>query len=250
MSCLGGLVMGAIRLVFAVASYLLFFATFLYLAAFVGNLFVPKTIDAGGVLDPIPAAVVDVFLISLFGLQHSVMARSGFKRKLTQFVHPSIERSVYVLATVGVLWIMFALWQPIPAVVWAAEGTAAVVLWALFAIGWTIVFLSTWMLDHFELFGLRQAWFGFTGKNDHAPKFREPMFYRYVRHPLYFGMLMAFWAIPVMTVGHLLFASVMSVYVLMAIRWEERDLTHALGEAYTDYRKRVGMIVPGIGKAR
>lgn len=250
MSCLGGLVMRAIRLVFAVASYLLFFATFLYLAAFVGNLFVPKTIDAGGVLDPVPAAVVDVFLISLFGLQHSVMARSGFKRKLTQFVHPSIERSVYVLATVGVLWIMFALWQPIPAVVWAAEGTAAVVLWALFAIGWTIVFLSTWMLDHFELFGLRQAWLGFTGKNDHAPKFREPMFYRYVRHPLYFGMLMAFWAIPVMTVGHLLFAGVMSVYVLMAIRWEERDLTHALGEAYTDYRKRVGMIVPGIGKAR
>lgn len=242
--------MPAIRMLFAVISYLLFFLTFLYLVGFVSGLVVPRTIDGAVTSAPLVAAFVDIVLIAMFGVQHSVMARPAFKAQFTRMVHPSIERSFYVLATVAVLWVIFAFWQPIPAVIWATTGGVAMALWIGFAIGWAIVFASTWMLDHFELFGLRQAWFGFRGVEDTMPRFRQPLLYRAVRHPIYLGFLLAFWAIPVMTVGHLIFAGGMTVYILIAIRYEERDLIDALGVAYVEYRKRVGMIVPGIGKAR
>ncbi|AKM09574.1 methanethiol S-methyltransferase [Croceicoccus naphthovorans] len=242
--------MPAVRLAFAGLCYLLFFATFLWLVGFVGNLVIPRSIDFGPSVGMAGAAVIDIALIALFGVQHSVMARPGFKARITKVVHPSLERSFYVLSTVAVLWVLFTLWQPIPWVVWSVSGTGAAVLWALFALGWAVVFLSTWMLDHFELFGLRQAWFGYRGTEDGPPRFREPMFYRVVRHPLYVGFLFAFWAIPVMTFGHLLFAAGMTAYILIAIRYEERDLINALGDAYRDYQRRVGKIVPGIGKIR
>jgi len=238
------------RLAYAVLSYLLFFATFLYLALFVTGLYLPHTVDSGPTGSTPVAVIVNLALIALFGVQHSLMARPAFKQALTRYIHPSVERSTYVLATVVALWILFALWQPIPGVVWATSGTLAIVLWALCALGWTVVFLATWMLDHFHLFGLRQAWEGFSGKPPSASRFREPLFYRFVRHPLYFGFLFAFWSIPTMTYGHLLFAGGMTVYILIAVRYEEKDLLHELGDRYADYRRRVGMLLPGIGKAR
>ncbi|WP_284124881.1 methanethiol S-methyltransferase [Parerythrobacter aestuarii] len=243
--------MRLVRALYAVATYFLFFATFVYLIAFVGGVFVPKTVDSG-VAGPMGVAVaVDLVLIALFGVQHSVMARPGFKRWLTGFLHPAIERSTYVLMTLVVLWIMFAFWQPIPNVIWAVDTeTATLALWALFLVGWTIAFISTWLLNHFELFGLQQVWLDFTGKEPVEQKFRQPLFYKVSRHPLYLGMLIGIWAIPVMTAGHLLFAAGMTIYVLIAIRYEERDLVAFLGEQYAEYRTKVGMLLPGIGKAK
>ncbi len=247
--------MRVLRFTYAIAAYLLFFATFCYLVGFVGNLLVPKGIDTvpatGAALSTGMAVVVDLLLIALFGVQHSVMARRGFKSWLTRALHPAIERSTYVLATVIVLWVLMVFWQPIPAVVWQAEaGWLVALLWALFGIGWAVVFISTWLLNHFELFGLHQAWLDLTGREAPPPRFREPAFYRLVRHPLYLGLVLAFWAIPTMTFGHLVFAGGMTVYILVGIRYEERDLLAALGAQYAEYRTRVGMIVPGLGKAK
>jgi len=243
--------MRAIRVVYAIAAYLLFFAVFLYLVGFVGNLVVPKSIDSGVGAGTGLAIIANLLLIALFGVQHSVMARGGFKAWLTKTVHPAIERSTYVLATVIVLVVLMAFWQPLPALVWQAQVPWLVaLLWALFALGWGVVFISTWLLNHFELFGLQQVWLDCTGKEAAAPQFRQPLLYKMVRHPLYLGILLAFWAIPTMSVGHLLFAVGMTAYILIGIRYEERDLLAALGEQYADYRKRVGMIVPGLGKAK
>lgn len=241
-----------VRFIAAIAAYLLFFATFLYLVGWVGNLFVPKTVDAGGPEGALGTAIfTNIGLIALFGIQHSVMARRGFKDAMTRTVPAPFERTVYVLASVAVLWIMFAFWMPMPQVVWSVgEGPAAMVLWALFALGWAVVFVSTWLLNHFELFGLQQTWYDMRQMPVPAPRFREPLLYKACRHPLYLGFLIAFWSIPTMTQGHLLFAGGMTVYVLIAIRYEEKDLATALGEAYTEYRTRVGMLVPGLGKAR
>ena len=243
--------MRLLRAVYAVAVYLLFFATFLYLIAFVGGVFVPKTVDSGTPAPMAVALVVNLVLIALFGIQHSVMARPGFKAWVTRFIHPAIERSTYVLMTLVVLWVMFAFWQPMGEIVWQAEAQwAVIVLWALFLVGWTIAFISTWLLNHFELFGLQQVWLDVTGKDPVDQKFRQPLFYKMSRHPLYLGMLIGIWAIPTMTMGHLVFALGMSAYVLIAIRYEERDLTDFLGAEYAEYRKRVGMLVPGVGKAK
>lgn len=246
-----GATLSVLRFSFAVAVYLLFFATFLYLIAFVGGVFVPKTVDSGTAGDLSLSVIVNLALIALFGVQHSVMARQGFKAWITAIIHPAIERTVYVLMTLLVLWAMFSLWQPIPTVVWSVEADWAVyTLWGLFLIGWTIAFISTWLLNHFELFGLQQVWLDLTGRALAAQQFRDPLFYKVSRHPLYLGMLIGIWAIPTMTMGHLLFAAGMSIYVLIAIRYEERDLTAYLGARYSEYRTRVGMLVPGIGKAR
>lgn len=244
--------MRTLRFGLAIVAYLLFFVTFLYLVGFVGNLMVPLSVDAGGRSGSLPTAViVDVLLVALFGIQHSIMARPGFKATLTRAVPKSFERTVYVFASVVVLWVMFAFWQPIPQTVWSVQSQVwSMVLWALFAMGWTIVFISTWLMNHFELFGLQQTWYDMRGMEVPAQRFREPLFYHYSRHPLYLGFLLAFWSIPHMTVGHLVFAGAMTVYVLVAIRYEERDLTTFLGDQYSDYRTRVGMLLPGIGKAR
>lgn len=243
--------MPALRFGYAVIVYLLFFATFLYLIAFTADMFVPKSVDSGAAPGLGTALLVNLGLIALFGVQHSVMARPAFKEKLTRTLHPAIERATYVLATLVVLWAIFAFWQPIPQVLWSAQADWAVMaLWALFLIGWTIAFISTWLLNHFELFGLQQVWLDMTGREAQPQQFRDPLFYKLSRHPLYLGMLIGLWAIPEMTVGHAVFAGGLTVYVLIAIRYEERDLTEFLGERYTEYRGRVGMLVPGIGKAR
>jgi len=239
----------AVTLLFAALAYAIFFATFLYLIAFVGNLpWVPVTIDRGGPSAPLAsAAVIDLGLVALFGIQHSVMARQGFKRWWTKFVPKQAERSVYVLSASLALIVLMALWHPITGTVWSVGGTWATVLLALFGVGWMLVLLSTFLINHFELFGLQQAWFHAHGRNAADPQFRTPLFYRLVRHPLYLGFFIAFWSIPVMSRGHLLFAAGMSVFMLIAIQFEEKDLISLFGDKYVEYRRKVGMLIPRIG---
>lgn len=239
---------------FALVAYLLFFGTFLYLIAFVGNLpWAPVTVDRGGAVGPVALAViVNLALIALFGVQHSVMARSGFKRAWTRIVPKPLERSVYVLAASLVLILLFAMWRPIPAAVWSVENQAgAAILWALFGLGWLIVLVSTFLISHFELFGLAQAWGHVRGAAEaRPPVLRTPLFYRHVRHPLYSGFFLAFWATPQMSAGHLLLALGVSVYMLIGIAYEERDLVGTFGEDYRSYRERTGMLTPRFGRKR
>lgn len=232
--------------IFGGLAYLVFFATFLYLIAFVGDLpGISHTVDRGPTAELIPALIVNIGLIALFGLQHTVMARQGFKRGWTKIVPKPIERSVYVLLASAVLLVLFKIWMPIPQIVWSVESPiAANILWGLFGLGWLVVLLSTFLINHFELFGLKQVYQNLRGATPVAPQFRQPFFYRFVRHPLYAGFLIAFWAAPEMTVGHLLFAAGMTVYILIAIPYEERDLVGLLGHDYEAYRSRVGMLTP------
>jgi methanethiol S-methyltransferase len=235
---------------FALVAYTIFFATFLYLIAFVGDLpFASRTVDRGGlVLGTGTAVVVDLALIAMFGIQHSVMARPGFKRMWTKIVPVTAERSIYVLASSVTLIIFFALWAPIPQNIWTISGPIAYLFWAIFAMGWGMVLLSTFLINHFELFGLQQAWFNLRNRAPAAPRFYTPMLYRIVRHPLYLGFVLAFWATPVMTTGHLVLAIGMTIYIVIAIGYEERDLISLFGEQYAEYRRRVGMLIPGIGR--
>lgn len=240
----------AASLLFAAIAYAIFFATFLYLIAFVGNLpFAPVTVDRG--LDtPLAVAVfVDLALIALFGIQHSVMARQGFKRAWTRIVPKPAERSVYVLAASATLIVMFAFWRPIEGAIWSLDGPAAIVLWVLFGSGWLLVLLSTFLINHFELFGLQQAWLHARGREAAPPIFRQPLLYKLVRHPLYAGFFLAFWATPHMSYGHLLLAAGMSVYMLIAIRYEERDLVGIFGRDYEEYQQQVGMLTPRMRRA-
>lgn len=236
----------AVYLLYAVVAYAIFFATFLYLIAFVGNLpFVPKTVDRGGEAALLPAIAINLALIALFGMQHSVMARQGFKRAWTRIVPTPIERSTFVLFASLSLIILFSFWRPIPGTVWHVESAAgAAILWAVFAVGWLVVLLSTFLLNHFELFGLQQVYFHARGRSAPEPQLREPFFYKAVRHPLYSGFFIAFWATPHMTYAHMLLALGMSAYMLIAIRFEERDLVGHFGPQYEEYRERVGMLTP------
>jgi len=239
----------ALCLLFAGIAYAIFFATFLYLVCFVGNLpFAPVTIDRGPDSPLAVAVIVDLAVIAIFGLQHSVMARQGFKRAWTRIVPEQLERSVYVLAASAALIVMFLFWRPIPAEVWNVSGTGALILWLIFASGWLVVLLSTFLINHFELFGLQQAWLHMSGRESHPPELRQPFFYRWVAHPLYAGFFLAFWSTPRMTVGHLLFSLGMSVYILIAIRYEERDLRGLFGKDYEQYRSGVGMLIPRFGR--
>ena len=236
---------------FALVAYAIFLATFLYLIAFVGNLpWVPLTVDRGPAAVSLGAAlIINLALIAMFGLQHSVMARQGFKRAWTQYVPKAAERSVYVLAASLTLILLFLAWRPINGIVWQVTNPLlAGLLWGLFATGWLIVLTSTFLINHFELFGLQQAWFNLRDRAAAAPQLRQPFFYRFVRHPLYSGFFIAFWATPVMTLGHLLLAAGMSVYMLIAIRYEERDLVDLFGQDYEQYQANVGMLAPGIGR--
>ena len=236
--------------IFAALSYAVFFATFLYLIAFVGDFsLVPLTVDRGPASPPVLAAIIDIALIALFGVQHSVMARQGFKRSWTRIVPKQAERSIYVLAASLALIVLFAFWRPIEGTLWNLGGLLAIAMWVLFAAGWALVLLSTFLINHFELFGLQQAWFHARGREAAAPRFRQPLFYRFVRHPLYLGFFIAFWATPNMSYGHLLLAAGMTVYVLIAIRHEERDLVSLFGPEYEQYQARVGMLTPRFGRA-
>lgn len=236
----------AATLLFAIFAYAVFFATFLYLICFVGNLpFAGVTVDRGPEAPVATAVVINVVLIALFGIQHSVMARQGFKRAWTKIVPWPAERSVYVLIASLMLIILFTFWRPIEGTVWDARGTALELpLWVAFAAGWGIVLLSTFLLNHFELFGLQQAWFHMRGRQAERPVFRKPLFYKYVRHPLYAGFFIAFWATPYMSYGHLLLAAGLSVYMLIAIQYEERDLVSLFGHDYEEYRGSAGMLTP------
>ena len=237
----------AATLLFAIFAYAVFFATFLYLICFVGNFypFAAVTVDHGPDSPVAVAVVIDLVLIALFGLQHSVMARRGFKQRWTRIVPPQIERSVYVLIASAMLIILFLFWRPIAGTVWDAQRTPfEMLLWIGFAAGWGIILLSTFLLNHFELFGLQQAWLYLSGRTAAKPQMRKPLFYRYVRHPLYSGFFLAFWSTPYMTTSHLLLAGGLSVYMLIAIRYEERDLVGLFGSDYEDYRKSAGMLTP------
>lgn len=233
-------------ILYGLLAYLACMATLLYFVGFSANLWVPKSVDVGGGAGWPEALGTDLLLLVLFGVQHSVMARRGFKRWWTQLVPEVVERSTYVVATCVVLVLMFRFWVPIDTpVVWRVEHeTARAALWALFALGWAVVVASTYLLDHFELFGLRQVFSAWTGRAAPAAAFRTPLLYRYVRHPLYVGFLLGFWSVPVMTAGRLLFALGLSAYILVGIAFEERDLLRQFGERYRAYRRSVGMLVP------
>lgn len=237
-------------LLFGIVAYAIFLAVFLYLIGFVMDFdALPRTIDRGPGTRWTFALLVNIGLIGLFGIQHSVMARPAFKREWTRIVPVALERSAYLVATSAVLALFFWLWRPIPAPVWSVTAPAGFwLLTGLSLLGWGIVLVSTYLISHFELFGLQQVWLHWSGREPAAPKLRKPLFYRLVRHPLYSGFLLAFWATPVMSWGHLEFALGMTVYVLIAIRHEERDLGAVFGEDYARYQREVGAIVPGVGR--
>jgi methanethiol S-methyltransferase len=234
-------------LLYGVVAYLIFFATFLYLVAFVGDLpQAPRTVDHGWPERPLwHALAADIGLIALFGLQHSIMARKGFKAAWTRIVPAPIERSTYVLFASIALILLALLWHPIPGEIWSiTDPMAAYLMWGLFGLGWLIVLISTFLINHFELFGLHQVVSHARGATAPEPTFRTPAFYRAVRHPIYAGFILAFWATPEMSYGHLLLAAGMTVYILIAIRFEERDLTAVFGADYEAYRGRAGMLLP------
>jgi protein-S-isoprenylcysteine O-methyltransferase Ste14 len=235
-----------LSLLYGTFAYLFFLCTFSYAIAFVGNLHVAKTIDSGAPGPVVEALLVNVLLLGLFAVQHSVMARRSFKRWWTRVVPPAIERSTYVLAATLLLALLLWKWQPIAEpIVWSVQtGAPAHAIWTVFWLGWGVLLLSTFLLNHFELFGLGQVFARLSGRPVPQPAFRTPFLYRYVRHPLYLGFVLAFWAAPVMTAGHLLFAAGATGYILVGIWFEERDLVAQFGEQYRRYRAQVGMLIP------
>jgi protein-S-isoprenylcysteine O-methyltransferase Ste14 len=233
--------------IYGVLSYACFFVTFLYAVGFVGGFGVPRSIDSPAEGPVVTAVLVDVLLLAIFALQHSVMARPAFKRWWTRIVPEPAERSTYVLASSLALLLLFWQWRPIGGVVWQVENpVVAAALYGLFAFGWLTVLVTTFLINHFDLFGLRQVWFYLRGEPYRPLGFVTPGPYRHVRHPLYVGWLFAFWATPTMTAAHLLFAIMTTAYILIAIQLEERDLSDVFGERYARYRRHVPMLVPRV----
>jgi protein-S-isoprenylcysteine O-methyltransferase Ste14 len=230
--------------IYGLTSYLIFSVSFAYTPAFIGNFMVPKTIDSGPDSGHAQAILIDTLLLGVFALQHSIMARPAFKRWWTRIIPKSCERSTYVLISSLLLILIFWQWRPIATTIWSFEGWPAVMLTAMFWAGWVIALASTFQIDHFELFGLRQVVDALRGAADRIQAFKTPLLYRLVRHPLMLGLLLAFWATPHMTAGHLLFAILSTAYVLVGVRLEERDLVTEFGANYERYRQRVPMLMP------
>ena len=232
-------------------SYLIFFGTFLYAIGFIGNFGVPRTLDGAATGPLVISFAIDAALLTLFAVQHSVMARKWFKEWWTRIVPKPIERSTYVLFSSLALILLFVLWRPLGGVIWSVEDPAGrFVLRSLFAFGWGLVLFSTFLINHFDLFGLRQVWRNLLGQPQGGLKFTTPGPYKIVRHPLYVGWLFAFWMTPVMTAAHLLFSIATTAYILLAIQFEERDLVREHGETYEKYRRSVPMLIPSLSKPR
>jgi len=236
---------------FGIFSYAVFFAVFLYGVGFIGGFFTPTTLDGAPTGSIGNALAVDLGLLGLFAVQHSVMARPAFKRWWTRIVPEAAERSVYVLLSSLALAALFYFWQPIGGVIWdAPDGWARDAVIAVYLLGWALLLYSTFLIDHFDLFGLRQSWNRLKGNAYTPPQFYTPSLYRLVRHPLYVGWLTIFWAAPTMTVAHLVFALATTAYILIAIQLEERDLVDAFGERYLKYRRQTPMLVPRLWRRR
>jgi len=234
---------------YGTVSYLLFLATFSYAAAFIGNIAVGQTIDGTPQVPFGQALLINVALLGLFAVQHSVMARPAFKRWWTTFVPKPIERSTYVLFSSAALLVLFHKWQPMGGIIWDVQSEAGrIALYGLFGLGWLVVLVATFLINHFDLFGMRQVWLYLRGQPYTQLGFMTPGFYRFVRHPLYLGFLIGFWATPTMTVAHLVFALMTTAYILIAIQLEEGDLIRALGTTYAEYRRQVPMLIPKVGR--
>jgi protein-S-isoprenylcysteine O-methyltransferase Ste14 len=245
-------VIARISFLYGVAAYLIGVLALAFLIGFVGDLPLPVSVDRGIASPPAQAMIADLSLLAAFGLQHSVMARQSFKRHWTRLVPPALERSTYLLATGAALAVLFWQWRPIPApIVWSAgQPLVAGLLVASFWFGWALTLASTFLINHFELFGLQQVYARLKGRAAPAMRFRTPTLYRLVRHPLYLGLLLGFWSTPVMTAGHLVFAAGATLYVLVGILFEERDLVARFGHRYRRYRREVGMLLPRFRRAR
>lgn len=230
--------------VYGAAVYVMSLGIFAYLAGFLVNVGVPRAIDSPRDGSAAAAIAIDLALLALFGVQHSVMARPAFKRWWTRIVPPAAERSTYMLLSNAALAVLFWQWRPIGGVVWSVEGLPSALLYAGYGLGWVVLLTSTFLINHFDLFGLRQVWLHLRGQPYRHLPLEAPGFYRHVRHPLYVGWLLIFWCTPVMTAAHLTFAVGLTAYILIAIRYEERDLIDLHGEAYADYRRRTPMFVP------
>ena len=235
-----------LSLLYGIAVYLFFAVTFLYAIGFTGNLVVPKSIDNGPSAPLVEAVIVDLLLLAVFAVQHSLMARRGFKRWWTRIVPRALERSTYVFAATLALVLLLWQWRPISEpVIWSVDSVVgARIVWTIFCLGWTVLLTSTFLINHLELFGLRQIFAPLAGRQLPEQEFRTPFLYRYVRHPIYLGFLLGFWAAPVMTAGHLLFAIATTGYIFIGISFEERDLVAQFGEQYRRYQNQVGMLVP------
>jgi protein-S-isoprenylcysteine O-methyltransferase Ste14 len=236
-------------LIYGVMAYGVFLAVFVYAIGFIGGFGTPTKLDGALEGSRLQALAINIGLLAAFAVQHSGMARPAFKRWWTRFVPVAIERSTYVLVSSLALILMFLTWRPIGGVIWEAEGALRIVVTVIYALGWAVLLYATFLIDHFDLFGLKQVWRRFSGRSYREPQFHTPGMYRIVRHPLYVGWLMIFWAAPTMTAAHLVFALMTTAYILVAIQFEERDLLKAHPE-YAEYRRRTPMLIPRLGRSK
>ena len=239
--------MRVLVMLYGIISYFIFFGVFVYFIGFVGDILVPISISSEVEEYSSSALLINISLMLLWGVQHSVMARGWFKDRIKNIVPHHIERSTYVLTSAIVLMVFMYYWQPMEGIIWQVENTIAVnILWVLFGLGWVLIFFATFLTDHFDLFGLRQSWLHFVKKVYTPVIFTEVLFYRWIRHPMMLGFLIAFWSLPTMTTGHLVFSIGMSVYVLIGIHFEEKGLEKSIGQTYVDYQQRTSKVIPKI----